>query len=56
MLDLLFGTYYLPGDHWPSGYGIHDKVPRGWLRQFFYPFLPTKKSVTDETPVVQVHK
>jgi len=55
VLDLLFGTYYLP-DQWPSGYGIHDKVPRGWLRQFFYPFLPRKKAVTDQTPVVQVHE
>ena len=55
VLDLLFGTFYLP-DKWPSGYGIHDKVPRGWLRQFFYPFLPGKKAVTDETPVVQVHE
>jgi sterol desaturase/sphingolipid hydroxylase (fatty acid hydroxylase superfamily) len=55
VLDLLFGTYYLP-DQWPSGYGIHDKVPRGWLRQFFYPFLPRKTSVTEETPVVQVHE
>jgi len=55
VLDLLFGTFYLP-DKWPSGYGIHDQVPRGWLRQFFYPFLPRKKSVTEETPVVQVHE
>ncbi|MCI0360785.1 MAG: sterol desaturase family protein [Planctomycetaceae bacterium] len=55
VLDLVFGTFYLP-DQWPSGYGIHDKVPRGWLRQFFYPFLPQKKSVTEETPVVQVHE
>ena len=53
-LDLLFGTYYLP-DQWPSGYGIHDKVPRGWLRQLVYPFLPRKKAVTDETSVVEVH-
>src|SRR5262245_19560518 len=55
VLDLLFGTFYLP-DQWPSGYGIRDKVPRGWLRQFFYPFLPRKSSVTEETPVVHVHE
>jgi lathosterol oxidase len=55
VLDLLFGTYYLP-DQWPSGYGIHDEVPRGWLRQFFYPFLPRAKSVTPETPMVKTHE
>lgn len=55
LLDLLFGTFYLP-DQWPSGYGIHDRVPRGWLRQFFYPFVPRKQAVTDQTPVVQVHE
>jgi lathosterol oxidase len=54
-LDLLFGTYYLP-EKWPSGYGIHDQVPRGWLRQFFYPFLPKKKSSDQQVPTVQVHK
>lgn len=55
VLDLLFGTYYLPGKLWPGGYGIHDQVPAGWLRQFFYPFLPKSKTVTAETPTVEVH-
>ncbi len=54
-LDLLFGTYYLP-EKWPSGYGIHDQVPRGWLRQFFYPFLPRKKPTDKQVPIVQVHE
>ena len=55
LLDLLFGTFYLP-DQWPSGYGVHDKVPRGWLRQLFYPFLPAKTSLAEGTPTVQVHE
>jgi sterol desaturase/sphingolipid hydroxylase (fatty acid hydroxylase superfamily) len=37
--DILFGTFYLP-DRWPKAYGICDgsDVPKGWLRQFVYPF------------------
>jgi sterol desaturase/sphingolipid hydroxylase (fatty acid hydroxylase superfamily) len=53
-LDLLFGTFYLPKT-WPSGYGIHDKIPRGWLRQLCYPFLPRKKSPAEATASVEVH-
>ncbi|MBP2159956.1 MULTISPECIES: sterol desaturase family protein [Asticcacaulis] len=38
-IDRLFGTYYLPDDKWPSGYGIGGHpVPKGWLEQFAYPF------------------
>jgi hypothetical protein len=50
----MFGTYYLPAT-WPSGYGIHDKVPRGWLRQLVYPFLP-KPRAGSEPPTVKVHE
>ena len=40
LLDRMFGTYYLPDDgRWPGGYGIaKHPVPRGYLRQFLYPF------------------
>ena len=39
LYDRLFGTYHLPGEHWPKGYGIGGHpVPRGYWRQFFYPF------------------
>jgi hypothetical protein len=36
---MLFGTFYLP-DRWPHAYGICDgsDVPKGWLRQFVFPF------------------
>jgi sterol desaturase/sphingolipid hydroxylase (fatty acid hydroxylase superfamily) len=45
-LDRLFGTYYLPEDgSWPSGYGIaNHPVPKGFFRQFLYPFTAKKKS------------
>ena len=40
-LDRLFGTYYLPGDNWPSGYGVGGHpVPPGYLKQLAYPFRP----------------
>jgi len=40
-LDRLFGTYYVPGDKWPSGYGVGGHpVPPGYLKQLAYPFRP----------------
>jgi sterol desaturase/sphingolipid hydroxylase (fatty acid hydroxylase superfamily) len=39
ILDRLFGTYHLPKDAWPRGYGIPGHpVPLGYLPQFAYPF------------------
>lgn len=39
LLDRLFGTHHLPGDQWPSGYGIGGHpVPKGYWRQFLHPF------------------
>lgn len=44
-IDRLFGTHYLPGDKWPTGYGIGGHpVPKGWLAQFAYPFRREKKA------------
>jgi len=37
-LDRLFGTYHMPKGQWPTGYGITTPVPRGYWRQFLYPF------------------
>lgn len=38
-LDKLFGTYYMPKNQWPSGYGIGGHpVPNGYWNQFLYPF------------------
>jgi sterol desaturase/sphingolipid hydroxylase (fatty acid hydroxylase superfamily) len=40
VLDLLFGTFHLPGDRWPAAYGLADgqALPDGYLRQFVLPF------------------
>ena len=36
--DRLFGTYHMPGEHWPSDYGTTKRLPRTWVGQFLYPF------------------
>jgi lathosterol oxidase len=39
VIDAVFGTLHLPGDEWPSAYGIEgDPVPEGWGAQLRYPF------------------
>ena len=48
VLDRLFGTYHLPDDEWPEGYGIAGHpVPRGYWKQFWYPF---SKGQEDSVP------
>ncbi|ESQ90833.1 hypothetical protein ABAC460_08365 [Asticcacaulis sp. AC460] len=52
-IDKLFGTYYLPGDKWPSGYGIGGHpVPKGYFQQLVYPFKGEKAQAPacTETP------
>ena len=39
LLDRLFGTYFLPAERWPDGYGIEGHpVPKGYLAQLKHPF------------------
>lgn len=45
LFDRLFGTYYLPKDQWPEGYGIPgNPVPRGYLAQLKHPFKRAKST------------
>jgi len=38
-IDMMFGTYYLPGKEWPAGTGVHEgNYPKGFLKQSIYPF------------------
>lgn len=40
VLDRIFGTYYMPKNQWPSGYGaLSTNVPAGFFRQFVFPFI-----------------
>ena len=36
--DILFGTYYMPRDRRPSGFGIQEPMPSGYLAQIWAPF------------------
>ena len=38
-IDMIFGSYYLPGNTWPEGTGLHEaNYPKGYLKQMIYPF------------------
>lgn len=48
-LDRIFGTYHLPGDRWPEGYGVDGHpVPKGYLSQLLYPFQRDKTEPVDQ--------
>jgi len=45
VLDMLFGTFHLPGKRWPKEYGVQNNdVPESYLMQWIYPFMPRKKA------------
>lgn len=45
LYDRLFGTYHMPKDRWPKGYGIGGHpVPNGYWKQFLYPFRRSKET------------
>jgi lathosterol oxidase len=45
LLDILFGTFYLPLGRWPEGYGVHhNDVPESYLKQWLYPFQRSRPS------------
>lgn len=49
VIDMVFGTFHLPGKRWPVGYGVGGPpVPKGFLRQFVYPFVREKKTEPQE--------
>jgi sterol desaturase/sphingolipid hydroxylase (fatty acid hydroxylase superfamily) len=50
-IDKLFGTYYAPAGEWPEAVGLNEaSFPKGYLRQFAYPFLhdPEAESLKGE--------
>ena len=39
VIDLVFGTWHMPEDRWPNGYGVGGHpVPKGFVQQLLYPF------------------
>jgi len=52
LFDKLFGTYHLPKNQWPTGYGIEGHpVPLGYLKQLKYPFQRRQKASQATQPV-----
>ena len=45
ILDVLFGTLHLPGREMPQYYGTDTPVPRRYLGQIAFPFVPTSTQV-----------
>jgi len=36
--DILFGTYHMPGEHWPTKYGTTRPIPKTFIGQLLHPF------------------
>ena len=48
VIDMVFGTFHMRGERWPEGYGVGGHpVPKGFVRQFFYPFKNDKQTTDD---------
>ncbi len=44
VLDMLFGSFYMPKGRWPKGYGIAGRpVPENYLQQVAYPFVRRRR-------------
>lgn len=42
LFDIVFRSYHMPKQHWPTKYGTTDNIPRTFIKQFKYPFNKTK--------------
>ena len=50
-IDKIFGTYYLPEENWAEEMGLeNEKFPKGYFRQFIYPFHRDPKSFEPSNP------
>ena len=38
VIDLAFGTFYMPKDRVPDAYGVADPLPQSFGAQMLYPF------------------
>lgn len=48
VIDMVFGTFHMPENRWPSGYGVGGHpVPKGFIRQLLYPFQKSNDSESD---------
>ncbi len=49
VLDLMFGTFYMPKGQLPEGYGV-EGVPTNFLNQMIYPLMPQKPETAEPAP------
>ena len=48
LIDVLFGTFYMPKDRLPERFGLkNEDVPAGFWGQLAYPFRRQKKRVME---------
>lgn len=45
--DMIFGTYHMPGKHWPAHYGTVNPLPKTFWGQLVYPFRRDKTEAAD---------
>jgi sterol desaturase/sphingolipid hydroxylase (fatty acid hydroxylase superfamily) len=48
VMDLLFGSAYMPKKQWPAEYGIEGFMSPGLLGQMLHPFMPQELSPLSE--------
>lgn len=46
LLDLIFGTFYLPKNRMPKIYGLAEPAPGGYVKQMLYPFRRDRSATT----------
>jgi sterol desaturase/sphingolipid hydroxylase (fatty acid hydroxylase superfamily) len=44
IMDVLFGSWYLPRKQWPPKYGINTPMNPGLVGELVQPFLPKQEN------------
>jgi hypothetical protein len=56
ILDLIFGTFYMPLRRLPANFGTgENEVPAGFWGQIWYPFRKSEPAAPDQAVVIQPH-
>lgn len=50
VIDLVFGTFYMPKGELPDGYGVDHPMPAGFLGQMAFPFRRVEAVASDPLP------
>lgn len=52
VIDMVFGTFFLPIGRWPARYGLSDgqTLPGGYFRQFIHPFRRRSSRESPDSP------